>query len=298
MVTMKDLLECGVHFGHQTRRWNPKMKKFIFGERKNIYIIDLQKTLRYFKYTYNIVKDAAAEGKTIMFVGTKKQARTAVKEHAQRCNMPYVSTRWLGGMLTNYPTMKKSIRKLEVIEQMEESGQINLLTKKEALMLMRKKEKLQSYLEGIRHMKELPDMLFVVDAVKEHIAVKEARRMGMKVIAPLDTNCYPDLVDYPIPGNDDAIRSINLFCKEIADAIIEGQTQKAEEEGEEVENAPQADAEFANKMLEAEKKINEEEVKEIVKEAVKEGEAEEKAKAKKDEPKAEDTKTKTEEVKA
>jgi len=291
MVTMKDLLECGVHFGHQTRRWNPKMKKFIFGERKNIYIIDLQKTLRYFKYTYNVVKDAASEGKTIMFVGTKKQARAAVKEHAERCNMPYVSTRWLGGMLTNYPTMRKSIRKLEVIEQMEESGQINLLTKKEALMLMRKKEKLQSYLEGIRHMKELPDMLFVIDAVKEHIAVKEARRMGMKVIAPLDTNCDPDLVDYPIPGNDDAIRSINLFCKEIADAIIEGQTQKAEEEGEEVENAPQADEEFAQKMLEAEKKINEEEIKEIIQEAVTEGETEEKAKAK-------NIKTKEEEVKA
>jgi small subunit ribosomal protein S2 len=282
MVTMKDLLECGVHFGHQTRRWNPKMKKFIFGERKNIYIIDLQKTLRYFKYTYNVVKDAAAEGKTIIFVGTKKQARNAIKEHAQRCGMPYVSTRWLGGMLTNYPTMKKSIRKLEIIEKMEESGQLDLLTKKEALMLMRKKEKLQSYLEGFRHMKDLPDMMFVVDAVKEHIAVKEARRMGMKVIAPLDTNCDPDMVDYPIPGNDDAIRSINLFCKEIAEAIIEGQAELAEKEGQEVENAPEADAEFAEAMLkaeEAEKKSDEptkEEVKEIVKEAVAEGEKEEK----------------------
>ena len=297
MVTMKDLLECGVHFGHQTRRWNPKMKKFIFGERKNIYIIDLQKTLKYFKKTYEIVRDAAAEGKIILFVGTKKQARDAIKEHAQRAGMPYVATRWLGGMLTNYPTIKKSIRKLELIEKMEETGQINLLTKKEALMLKRKKEKLLKYLEGYRNLERTPDMLFVIDAVKEHIAVKEARRMGMKVIAPLDTNCDPDLVDYPIPGNDDAIRSINLFCKEIADAIIEGQTQRAEEEGEEVENAPQADAEFAQKMLEAEKKINEEEVKEIVKEAVAEGEAEDKAKAK-EEVKAEETKTKTEEVKA
>ncbi len=238
MVTMKDLLECGVHFGHQTRRWNPKMKKFIFGARKNIYIIDLQKTLRYFKYTYNVVRDAAAEGQTILFVGTKKQARQAIKEHAERCGMPYVSTRWLGGMLTNYPTMKKSIRKLEIIEQMEENGQINLLTKKEALMLRRKKEKLNNYLEGFRHMKKLPDMLFIIDTVKEHIAVKEARRLGMKVIAPLDTNCDPDLVDYPIPGNDDAIRSINLFCKEIADAIIEGKAAFAEENGEEVEAAP------------------------------------------------------------
>jgi len=283
MVTMKDLLECGVHFGHQTRRWNPKMKKFIFGERKNIYIIDLQKTLRYFKYTYSIVKEAASEGKTIIFVGTKKQARNAIKEHAERCGMPYVSTRWLGGMLTNYPTMKKSIRKLEIIEQMEESGQLELLTKKEALMLVRKKEKLQSYLEGFRYMKELPDMMFVVDAVKEHIAVKEARRMGMKVIAPLDTNCDPDLVDYPIPGNDDAIRSINLFCKEIAEAIIEGQAELAEREGKAVESAPEADAEFVEAMMagvsqEKEtppEKPTKEEVKEVIAEAVQEGKQEE-----------------------
>ena len=277
MVTMKDLLECGVHFGHQTRRWNPKMKKFIFGERKNIYIIDLQKTLRYFKYTYNVVKEAASEGKTVIFVGTKKQARSAVKEHAERCGMPYVSTRWLGGMLTNYPTMKKSIRKLEIIEQMEENGQIELLTKKEALMLIRKKEKLSTYLEGFRYMKKLPDMMFVVDAVKEHIAVKEARRMGMKVIAPLDTNCDPDVVDYPIPGNDDAIRSINLFCKEMAEAIIEGQAELAEKEGVAAENAPAADAELGEAMM-AQKEDPEvvaataipsdSEVKEIVAEAV------------------------------
>ncbi|MCB4779949.1 MAG: 30S ribosomal protein S2 [Sulfurovum sp.] len=238
MVTMKDLLECGVHFGHQTRRWNPKMKKFIFGARKNIYIIDLQKTLRYFKYTYNIVRDAVAEGQTVLFVGTKKQARQAVKEHAERCGMPYVATRWLGGMLTNYPTMKKSIRKLEIIEQMEENGQLDLLTKKEALMLLRKKEKLNSYLEGFRHMKKLPEMMFVVDAVKEHIAVKEAKRLGMKVVAPLDTNCDPDVIDYPIPGNDDAIRSINLFCKEIAEAIIEGKVAFSEINGEDAEEVP------------------------------------------------------------
>lgn len=246
---MKDLLECGVHFGHQTRRWNPKMKKFIFGARKNIYIIDLQKTLRYFKYTYNVVRDAAAEGQTVLFVGTKKQARQAVKEHAERCGMPYVATRWLGGMLTNYPTMKKSIRKLEIIEQMEETGQINLLTKKEALMLKRKKEKLSSYLEGFRHMKKLPDMMFVVDSVKEHIAVKEARRLGMKVVAPLDTNCDPDMVDYPIPGNDDAIRSINLFCKEMAEAIIEGKAIYAEATGGDVEEA--TSEEVAEVMAEA-----------------------------------------------
>jgi small subunit ribosomal protein S2 len=270
MVTMKDLLECGVHFGHQTRRWNPKMKKFIFGERKNIYIIDLQKTLRYFKYTYNVVRDAAAEGQTVLFVGTKKQARSAVKEHAERCGMPYVSTRWLGGMLTNYPTIKKSIRKLEIIEQMEENGQIDLLTKKEALMLRRKKEKLNAYLEGYRHMKKLPDMMFVVDAVKEHIAVKEARRMGMKVIAPLDTNCDPDVIDYPIPGNDDAIRSINLFCREMAEAIIEGKAALAESEGEEVEEVGEAAAEeVAEIVAEA---AAEEVVEEVVEEAAKESE--------------------------
>jgi len=249
MVTIKDLLECGVHFGHQTRRWNPKMKKFIFGERKNIFIIDLQKTLRYFKYTYNVVRDAAAEGKTVLFVGTKKQAKGAIKEHAERCGMPYVSSRWLGGMLTNYPTIKKSIRKLEIIEQMEENGQIELLTKKEALMLRRKKEKLNTYLEGYRHMKKLPEMMFVVDAVKEHIAVKEARRLGMKVVAPLDTNCDPDLIDYPIPGNDDAIRSINLFCQEMAQAIIEGKALLAASQGENPEEVGEAGAEEIAEVL-------------------------------------------------
>ena len=222
MVTMKDLLECGVHFGHQTRRWNPKMKKYIFGVRKNIHIIDLQKTLRYFRYTYNIVRDAAAEGKTIMFVGTKKQASETLKQYADSINAPYVNYRWLGGMLTNFTTIKKSIRKLEIIEEMESSGQIDLLTKKEKLMIQRKKEKLTQYLGGVRHLKKAPDMIFVIDAAKEKIAVAEARRLGIPVVAPLDTNCDPDMVDYPIPGNDDAIRSIQLFCKEMAEAITEG----------------------------------------------------------------------------
>ena len=255
MVTMKDLLECGMHFGHQTRRWNPKMKKFIFGVRKNIHIIDLQKTLRYFRYTYNVVRDAAAEGKTVMFVGTKKQARNAIVEHAQRSGMPYVQTRWLGGMLTNYQTIRKSIRKLEVIEEMEESGKMDLLTKKEALMLKRKKEKLENYLGGIRNMKKLPDYLFVVDAVKERIAIKEAQRLGIPVIAPLDTNCDPDVIDYPIPGNDDAIRSIQLFCREMADAIIEGRELAAQE-------------------AEEEEAVTEEEMAAVTEEAVAEGEAE------------------------
>ena len=222
MVTMKDLLECGVHFGHQTRRWNPKMKKYIFGVRKNIYIIDLQKTLRYFRKTYQIVVDAASEGKTVLFVGTKKQARNSIREAAESCGMPYVDNRWLGGMLTNFQTIQKSIRKMEAIKQMEENGQIELLTKKEALMLSRKKDKLESYFGGIKDMKNLPDVMFVVDAAKEHTAVLEARRLGIPVVAPLDTNCDPDLIDFPIPGNDDAIRSIQLFCKEMAAAINEG----------------------------------------------------------------------------
>jgi len=253
MVTMKDLLECGVHFGHQTRRWNPKMKKYIFGVRKNIYIIDLQKTLRYFRNTYQIVVDAAAEGKTVLFVGTKKQARNSIREAALSCGMPYVDNRWLGGMLTNWQTMQKSIKKLEMIEQMEENGQIDLLTKKEALMLKRKKEKLEAYLGGIRHMKKMPDMMFVIDAVKEHIAILEARCAGIPVVAPLDTNCDPDLIDFPIPGNDDAIRSIQLFCKEMAEAINEGKALAAQpaaeeettEAEEEVAQAAEAAAEEA-----------------------------------------------------
>lgn len=222
MVTMKDLLECGVHFGHQTRRWNPKMKKYIFGVRKNIYIIDLQKTLRFFRAAYQQVVDAAAEGQTVLFVGTKKQARVAIRDGALACGMPYVDNRWLGGMLTNFPTIQKSIRKLEIIEEMQANGQIGLLTKKEALMMNRQKEKLIAYLGGIRNMKTLPDMMFVIDAVKEHIAVQEARNLGIRVVAPLDTNCDPDVIDIPIPGNDDAIRSIQLFCKEMAEAINEG----------------------------------------------------------------------------
>lgn len=233
MVTMRDLLECGVHFGHQTRKWNPKMKKFIFGERKGIYIIDLQKTIRYFRYTYNIVRDAAAEGKTILFVGTKKQAGSTIKEFAEKCGMPYVNHRWLGGMMTNFGTIRQSIRKLEVIETMEENGSINLLTKKEALMLRRKKEKLEAYLGGIRNMKQLPQMIFIIDVVKEKIAVAEANRLKIPVVAPLDTNCDPDVVDYPIPGNDDAIRSVQLFCQEMAEAVNEGKALREQDTNEE-----------------------------------------------------------------
>ncbi|EAL9769579.1 30S ribosomal protein S2 [Campylobacter coli] len=255
MVSMRDLLECGVHFGHQTRRWNPKMKKFIFVERKGIYVIDLQKTLRYFRYTYNIVRDAAAEGKTILFVGTKKQAGGAIKEYAEKCGMPYVNHRWLGGMMTNFGTIRQSIRKLEVIEKMEEDGSIKLLTKKEALMLTRKKEKLLAYLGGIRYMKTQPDMIFVIDTVKEKIAVQEANRLRIPVVAPLDTNCDPDLVTYPIPGNDDAIRSVQLFCQEMAEAINEGKALR-EQDGEALPSE--------------EKEITDEEKKEVLDEAMSE----------------------------
>jgi small subunit ribosomal protein S2 len=264
MVTMKDLLECGVHFGHQTRRWNPKMKKFIFGVRKNIYIIDLQKTLRYFRYTYTVVRDRAAQGQTIMFVGTKRQASAAIKEAAQSCGMPYVNHRWLGGMLTNYGTIKKSIRKLEIIKKMKEEGQMDLLTKKEALMLTRKEQKLEDYLGGIKDMKKLPDMMFVIDAAKEKIAIAEARRLGITVIAPLDTNCDPDIVDLPIPGNDDAIRSVQLFCTEMAAAMNEGKAALAEENGEEAEVAPISDEEVEEVVQEMTQNSEEvEEVKEV-----------------------------------
>lgn len=255
MVSMRDLLECGVHFGHQTRRWNPKMKKFIFGERKGIYVIDLQKTLRYFRYTYNIVRDAAAEGKTILFVGTKKQAGGAIKEYAEKCGMPYVNHRWLGGMITNFGTIRQSIRKLEVIEKMEEDGSIKLLTKKEALMLTRKKEKLLAYLGGIRYMKTQPDMIFVIDTVKEKIAVQEANRLKIPVVAPLDTNCDPDLVTYPIPGNDDAIRSVQLFCQEMAEAINEGKALREQD---------------SEALPSEEKEITDEEKKEVLDEAMSE----------------------------
>ena len=269
MVAMKDLLECGVHFGHQTRRWNPKMKKYIFGERKNIYIIDLQKTLRFFRYTYNVVRDAAAEGQTMLFVGTKKQASQAIQEYAQKCGMPYVNHRWLGGMLTNYQTIKQSIRKLDIIEKMEKDGQIEFLTKKEALMLKRKKAKLLDYLGGIRDMKKIPDMIFVIDIVKEKIAVQEARRLGIKVIAPLDTNCDPDLVDFPIPGNDDAIRSVRLFCKEMAEAMNEGkeireQDAAADEAEEEIPVSEEEKAEVIEEAAGENVIISEEETARVV----------------------------------
>ena len=219
MVTMKDLLECGVHFGHQTRRWNPKMKKFIFGARKNIYIIDLQKTLRYFKYTYNVVRDAAAEGQTVLFVGTKKQARQAIKEHAERCGMPYVSTRWLGGMLTNWVTLKSRTERLKTLEQQEVDGIFNLLPKKEASLRLKELEKLRKHLNGVKNMTKIPDVAIIIDQKREMTAIQECRKLGIPIISILDTNCDPDLVDIPIPGNDDAVRSIKLILSSLTDTI-------------------------------------------------------------------------------
>jgi len=256
MVTMKDLLECGVHFGHQTRKWNPKMKRFIYGVRKKIYIIDLQKSLRYFRYTYNLVQEGASRGETMIFVGTKKQAQEAIKTAAENCGMPYVNNRWLGGMLTNHDTIKKGLRKLEIIKKMKEEGQMDLLTKKEALMLSRKEIKLEAYLGGIKDMKKMPTSMFVIDPVKERIAILEARRLGIKVYAPIDTNCDPDIVDFPIPGNDDAIRSIELFCNEISNAINEGKAQYVEEYEEKADQRPKPRKKRESGNVDSEEKIS------------------------------------------
>jgi small subunit ribosomal protein S2 len=222
-ISMKQLLEAGVHFGHQTSRWNPKMKPYIFGARNGIHIIDLQQTVTMFKEVEAVVKNLAASGGHVLFVGTKKQAQEAVKEEAVRCGMFYVHHRWLGGTLTNFSTIRQSIERLRKIEEMENDPKIvEALTKKEMLGLKREKEKLEQALGGIKSMKKLPDAIFVVDPKQEEIAVREARRLGVQVIAVIDTNCDPDMVDHKIPGNDDAIRAIRLFCAAMADAIIEG----------------------------------------------------------------------------
>jgi small subunit ribosomal protein S2 len=219
---MKELLEAGVHFGHQTKRWNPKMKKYIFGKRNGIYIIDLQKTLKQFKEASNFVAQLAAEGKNILFVGTKRQAQDAIYEEANRCGMFYVNTRWLGGTLTNFSTIRKSIHRLKEIESALGAGGNENLTKKERIRLEREKAKLEKNLTGIKEMEELPDSLFVIDPKKEHIAVKEANTLGIPVVAVVDTNCDPDEIDHVIPGNDDAIRAIRLFTSKVADSILEG----------------------------------------------------------------------------
>ena len=221
-ITMKQLLEAGVHFGHQTRRWNPKMKPFIFGERNGIHIIDLQQTLHYFEIAYEFVVNLVAQGGKILFVGTKKQAQETVKEEAERCGMYYVVNRWLGGTLTNFRTIRQSVEKLKKLETWFEDGTIERFTKKERLRLERLKNKLEKNLAGIKNMETLPQALYIVDPVHEEIAVKEARKLGIPIIAIVDTNCDPDLIDYIIPGNDDAIRAIKLITSKIADACLEG----------------------------------------------------------------------------
>jgi len=222
VVSMKQLLEAGVHFGHQTRRWNPKMKEYIFTERNGIYIIDLQKTVKKLDEAYEYVKNLAAEGGKILFVGTKKQAQESIQEEAKRCEMFYVNQRWLGGMLTNFKTIKKRIERLKELERMEEEGLFEVLPKKEVLNLKKEKERLEKYLGGIKNMASLPDALFVVDPRKEKIAVSEARKLNIPIIAIVDTNCDPDEIDYVIPGNDDAIRAVKLITEKIADAVLEG----------------------------------------------------------------------------
>ena len=227
-VTMKSLLEAGVHFGHQKRRWNPKMKKYIFVERSGIYIIDLQKTLECLEKACKCVKAAAGEGKAVLFVGTKKQAKDVIKEEAKRCDMPYVTERWLGGMLTNFNTIKNNINRLNELEGMETSGRMASLSKKEATRLTKEKIKLEKVLDGIRNMRELPGVVFVIDTRKERIAVAEANRLKIPLVGIVDTNCDPDPVNYPIPGNDDAIRSIRLFSRAISNTVIEAKGMSTE----------------------------------------------------------------------
>jgi len=222
VISMKQLLEAGVHFGHQTRRWNPKMAPFIFTDRNGIYIIDLQKTVRKVEDAYNYVKQLSMTGDSILFVGTKKQAQESVREEAERCGMYYVNQRWLGGMLTNFQTIKLRIDRLHELENMETNGKLELLPKKEVAQLMHEKEKLQKFLGGIKDMRRLPGALFVVDPRKERIAVAEARKLGIPIVAIVDTNCDPDEVDYIIPGNDDAIRAVRLLTGKMADAVLEG----------------------------------------------------------------------------
>src|SRR6201999_3309079 len=221
-ITMKELLEAGVHFGHQTKRWNPRMKEYIFGERNGIYIIDLQKTLKMFKEASKFVTDLTGQGKVILFVGTKRQAQDAIAEEANRCGMFYINQRWLGGLLTNWITVQKSVKRLQELDEMATDGRYELLTKKEVIRLERERKHLQATLAGIKNMRRLPDALFVVDSNNEAIAVKEARKLGIPVVAVVDTNCDPTVVDYVIPVNDDALRAIRLFTSKISDSVVEG----------------------------------------------------------------------------
>jgi small subunit ribosomal protein S2 len=251
---MKELLEAGVHFGHQTKRWNPKMKEFIFGERNGIYIIDLQKTLKMFKEASKFVQDLAAEGKIVLFVGTKRQAQDAIAEEAGRAGMFYVNQRWLGGLLTNWVTVQKSVKRLKELDDMATDGRYELLPKKEVIKLERERKHLQANLAGIKNMSRLPDAIFVIDSNKEQIAVREARKLGIPVVAVVDTNCDPSEVDYVIPGNDDALRAIRLFASKISDSIVEGSQLATDKQRDEL-----AAAVSASTAAEAEHEISAEE---------------------------------------
>ena len=239
VISMKQLLEAGVHFGHQTRRWNPKMATYIFTERNGIYIIDLAKTVKKLEEAYFFVRDIAASGESVLFVGTKKQAQDAIKEEAERCNMFFVNARWLGGMLTNFKTLRSRITRLNQLKTMEEDGTFNLLPKKEVIKLQLEMAKLEKYLGGVKDMKKLPGAMFIVDPRKEKNAIAEARKLGIPVVAIVDTNCDPDEVDYVIPGNDDAIRAIKLISSTMANAVLEGR------QGEQLEVAAEEKAEEA-----------------------------------------------------
>ncbi len=250
-ITMKELLEAGVHFGHQTKRWNPKMKPYIFGARNGIYIIDLQKTVRFFKTVYDFIVETVSKGNNVLFVGTKKQARESIYEEANRCEMFYVHNRWLGGMLTNFQTIKQSIDRLNYLNNIENDGTIDLFPKKERLQLAKERVKLDSNLGGIRNMNRLPGAIFVVDPKTEAIAVREGRRLGIPIVAIVDTNCDPDEIDYIIPGNDDAIRAIRLVSSRVADACIDGKNKleekrqaEADKDGEESSEMSLASAEL------------------------------------------------------
>jgi len=263
IVNMKQLLESGVHFGHQTRRWNPKMSEYIFTERNGIYIIDLQKTVNLLNTAYDFVKEEAVKGKTILFIGTKKQAQETIKAEAQRCDMPYVNQRWLGGMLTNFKTIKRRVSRLNELEKMEEDGLFNVLPKKEVIQLRKEHEKLQRFLGGIRYMDKIPDIIYVTDPRKEAIAIAEAKKLGIPVVSIVDTNCDPDPVDYVIPGNDDAIRAVKLITAVIADAVLAG--RQGEQIGEHLDKENEDSLEEKQENTEInEKEISEETEEEIV----------------------------------
>jgi small subunit ribosomal protein S2 len=250
-LTMKELLEAGVHFGHQTKRWNPKMQKYIFGERNGIYIIDLQKTLKKFREAYGFVRDLAAQGGTVLFVGTKKQAQETVFDEASRCGMYYVNQRWLGGTLTNFTTIRKSISRLKKLEDMKETGEAERIPKKEALELDRERQKLEKALIGIKAMDHLPSAVFIIDPRKEKIAVAEAQRLGIPIVSIVDTNCDPTGIDYPVPGNDDAIRAVRLITSRIVDAVLEGRGALQKEETEAASAETAAEGEMVPAEVEA-----------------------------------------------